>query len=377
MYYVLSIGVNNGPGANRLNFAEKDAVDVFRVLSGALGPPRVRGRYLLGTRATRAEVIATLVALALQPPEYLLLYFSGHGSEEGILVADGLLHYADLAQYLQRIRARAMMVILDTCHAAAYGRFVSPADVAGLGGIDDDHTWLRVLSEAHPGMRMLFATSAETLSRESLNAKNGFFTAALLHAFHHAEADLPAGSPKLISDLQAFVNACAFMQEQQTKNWKRPGSGIVPLHIQQPQFLGHLGDFPLVRSQVERAVGTATITNVAILPGLSVRVDFVVNGRRNVPTRWCVRLSHPDGSLIIGRSRRFVPAKDEHAEGGRIRFPVSVLDDDRASSIVLNSGWQLPVRWTFELLDDHDHRLARRSLMPSYFKGAPTPQLGW
>ncbi|WP_437982671.1 caspase family protein [Sorangium sp. So ce117] len=377
MYYVLSIGVNYGPGADLLRFAEKDAIDIFRVLSGALGPPRVGGKCLLGARATRAEMIAALNALAWQPPEHLLLYFSGHGSEEGILLADGLLHYDELADYVRIIRARAMMTILDTCHAAAYGRFVSPADVAGLGGIDEDLTWLRVLSEAHPGMRMLFATSAETLSRESPNAKNGFFTAALLHAFHHAEADLPAGSPKLISDLQAFVNACAFMQEQQTKNWKRPGSGIVPLHIQQPQFLGHLGDFPLVRSQVERAVGTATITNFAFLPGLSMRVDFVVNGRRNVPTRWRVRLSHPDGSLIDGRSHRFVPAKDEHADGGQIRFPVSVLDDDFASSFVLDSGRQLPVRWTFELLDDHGHQLARRSLMGSYFKGAPMSQLGW
>lgn len=375
MYYVLSIGVNYGPGADLLSFAEKDAIDVFRVFSGALGPPRVGGRCFLGARATRAEVLAALDALAWQQPEYLLLYFSGHGSEEGILLADGLLYYDELARYVRLIRARAIMTILDTCHAAAYGRFVSRAEVAGLGGIDDDLTWLRVLSEAHPGMRMLFATSADTLSRESPDAKNGLFTAALLHAFHHAEADLPAGSPKLISDLQAFVSACDFMQEQQTKKSKRPESDLVPLHIQQPQSLGHLGNFPLVRSQVERAVGTATITNFAVLRGLSVRVDFVVSGRRNIPTRWRVRLSHPDGSPIVSRSRRFVPAKDEHSEGGRIRFPVSVLDEDLASCLVLDDGWQLPVRWTFELLDDHDHLLARRSATRSYFRGAPQPQL--
>jgi hypothetical protein len=42
-YQVLCIGVNEGPGGATLKFAEKDAVDICKVFTGALGPPGLEG----------------------------------------------------------------------------------------------------------------------------------------------------------------------------------------------------------------------------------------------------------------------------------------------------------------------------------------------
>ena len=154
-YQVLCLGVNEGPGGSTLRFAEKDATDIYNVFTSALGPPRARGYCDTAEDANRQSVLARLRELARQPPEFLLLYFSGHGSKEGILLSDGLLEFSVLAQRLRAINTRTTLIIFDTCHAAAYGGFVREGDVAGVGDYEDELAWAKMLAQSRPGTRML------------------------------------------------------------------------------------------------------------------------------------------------------------------------------------------------------------------------------
>jgi hypothetical protein len=238
-YRILAIGVNRAKGQAPLECAEKDATDIVDMFTGGLGPPGVRAKSLVGSAATRGNVIANLDALASERPDRVLLFFSGHGSTKGIQLADQLLCYKCVARRLRGAEALSTVVVLDTCHAGAFARAERFDDLAG---VDEDLAWLQALVDARKGHRVLFATSETTLSREDREAGNGRFTAALLHALKNAPPDLYRDGIGFISDAAAFNTASRYMKER----WGTE---------QVPKKLGNLGDFPMVRSRLVQHMG--------------------------------------------------------------------------------------------------------------------------
>jgi hypothetical protein len=336
-YHVLTIGVNIGPDAPELRVAEKDAQDVHTSFVSPIGPPGASTVCLLGQDATVRRLANELDKLKAQPPLYLLIYFSGHGSDEGILLRDGLFRFEWLAKLLRQVDARSTIVILDSCHAAAYGRHVKTAEVAGID--EDTAIWLRALAAARPGMRLIFATSADQLSYETDN--NGRFTWAFLSALRSAAPDM---TQEFVSDLRAFLLASQLMEQRWGKE-------------QLPQMMGRLGDFPLVRRLDQRVVGTGWIDGVELDPSLNLKTRWGLLERAGVATRFkCVVLDDQNGLL----HQQEVPYQAQRAaESGRLTFSLPVaplLQHPRLSSLYV-AGQPLTLPWILVVEDQQGQRL--------------------
>src|SRR5690348_90347 len=104
VYRVVSVGVDNSWGQTPLHYAQRDADAVFRTFTGALGPATADGSFrLLGAEANGAALRFLLGALTFYQTDHLLFYFSGHGGDDGIALADGIFPYEELHAALQQI----------------------------------------------------------------------------------------------------------------------------------------------------------------------------------------------------------------------------------------------------------------------------------
>ena len=53
----------------------------------------------------------------IEREDTFLLYFSGHGTREGLCFTDGMVNLQSIVDYVERMRAERKIVILDCCHA--------------------------------------------------------------------------------------------------------------------------------------------------------------------------------------------------------------------------------------------------------------------
>jgi len=146
MYRVISCGVNGPSGAEPLQFAEKDAADVAALFQSALGPRELAGVALLqGADATGANILSALAEAVLEASDYLVFYFSGHGTDDGVAAADELLPYDDLAEMIRYVDALHVFFILDVCSAGSAAGFlnttvacraIATADDSAVGSTD-------------------------------------------------------------------------------------------------------------------------------------------------------------------------------------------------------------------------------------------------
>lgn len=344
MYRLLSIGVNNG-----LKYAEKDAADVHRFFTGGAGPLRdEQATLLVGRGATVAQVAEELGRLAQAAPDLLVLYFSGHGGTGGIQLADGKLPYEYLAAALRRLRGSRAVVILDTCRAGSFRRYLQQDKIAGLGALPDKR-WQELLAAAAPGARIYYSVPADKLSREGDGVENGHFTAAFLAGLTYARGDLDG----YVSDRAAFVAARAVMRE----HWP---------HDPLPEASGIGGDLPLAISQAPAPVGTATLPWVRLLRGsTSLGLRLGCDGRRHLPTRLEVALCDAQGNIISLREDQLSPGFD------RTEFELEVPLDRRRvlayrpirRALQGAGAW---LRWEVRVYDEHDRVLAAESVVERY-----------
>jgi hypothetical protein len=257
IYRIVSCGVNEGPGAEKLSFAEKDAEDVKRFFSSALGPVDESDvSVLLGSRAKVLDVRLALIGMALDTPTFAVFYFSGHGNEQGLLCADGLFPYADLVSDLRCIKASKSIVILDVCRAASYLDFLKEARERPSGRLALG--WFEALAHATPGSRLIFSAARDRNSGEGGLVRNGHFTWALLEALRTSPADISRSGHFWVSDQRAFSTARRLMI-------KKFGTK------QEPVERGLTGDLPLALSQAEVPVGEASIVQADVaVHGVSV-----------------------------------------------------------------------------------------------------------
>jgi len=286
-YQVVSAGVNEAPGQRRLAWAEKDAADIAAFVGSAQGPLRGSAPApLRGGGATRRSILSAIREAGLLS-DYLLFYFSGHGGERGIETADGLLEYEKLVRVIESVGAPHTMVVLDVCQAASYlDYFLKEAqvEVGGLEGLASP-SWLEMLAEATPSMRLVFSSGADRLSAESAalangrEVRNGHFTHSLLEVLKRAGGDLTSedGEHTWISDERAFVFTRSVMRRLFGDD-------------QDAVAVNLTGDFPLALSQLDAPIGDATFLSAKIEAG-HLAIDAFVEGREALDTRvrWEIR----------------------------------------------------------------------------------------
>jgi hypothetical protein len=352
-YRLISVGVNEALGLKPLRYAERDATSIARVFASGVGPLTDADVTLLrGYRATSHRLNLALGALAYNRPDHLVVYISSHGNELGVALVDGPYSFAALAEWLRRIGSPHTMVILDTCHAAAYARYAG-IEVGGLAGILD-LPWIVALAHATPGSRLMFSTGAKRTASEGGRVRHGHFTWALLRALANAPGDLRAGGECWISDAAAFAQARARMIQV-----------FGPRQV--PQAIGLTGDFPLAMSQAHAAVGDASIDEARLVSTSGqLAVEFCVTGRRHLPThlRWSLR--NAAGAEIAADTVDVATADDRGCYRGRISLPLDAAQRDRITRLLIRGRGRAPLAVTLSVEDHRARPLARTAVPLAY-----------
>ncbi len=338
LYCLLTCGVDFGQDAPPLTYAVKDAVDFRRTMIGALGPIDDRHAILL-KNVTKRQLREALQRVANLRPTYFVFFFSGHGSEVGILTADGILTHAELRGWIKAIKAPHSLVLLDACHAGAY--LTKSAVVSGLHGLTDD--WLTVLGNATPSNRVICATGADRASAEGGAVENGHFTWTLLRVLESKQADLRWNGTPWMSD-ELVYNA---VRRQMLRLF---GNEQVPVARRLT------ADFPLVRSQ-EAIIGAGALR--ADLGPDYLRITARLIGRRLLPTIVRYEALNPIGGAIAEGQMILLAEQDDEASWFDVQVPAAAICQDMVCRLY-GGGGPLPFRWAITLEDQHHRQLARR-----------------
>lgn len=202
---LITMGVNAPPNATALTFAESDAANVYRLFSSPSGPTWTSKHYGFGGQATSAAVDLTLFEMRGTCPDFLTLYFSGHGSDSGIALADRHYYYGEIVERLAGIQPKSSLLILDVCHAAGYQHALMLKEAAHRPAGLPVLPWRQQLALSVPGSRYMYSSKVDQNSHESAPF-GGHFTWSLLRALESLPGDLGQGKG-WISDHAAFVGA--------------------------------------------------------------------------------------------------------------------------------------------------------------------------
>ena len=199
--FVLAAGANDG-GADRvrLRYAVSDAGN-FTAVMGQMGGVDPENRVLL-SEPDRASFVAALHELAKRleqvPPTVrseVLLYYSGHADETGLLFAGERLTYRELRAQLDDIGADVRIAILDACASGAITRLKGGQRRAAF--LLDESTNTR-------GYAFLTSSSAEESAQESDRIGGSFFTHYLVSGMRGA-ADASDDGQVTLSEAYQFA----------------------------------------------------------------------------------------------------------------------------------------------------------------------------
>jgi len=220
--WALVIGVStykNIPPQSQLRYAHKDAEDFARFLrspqAGALAPTQVR--LLTEQQATVGALRSALhewLPAAAGPRDVVYIYFAGHGvigerNEPYLIAHDSdpqnlhatALPFRELNEAISRhIRAQAVVLIADACHAGGIGWAVSP------DALPQTNTALDSIAAADRMFLKLLASRGTERSYEDARwgGGHGIFTYSLLRGLQ-GEADRERDGFIRASELIEFV----------------------------------------------------------------------------------------------------------------------------------------------------------------------------
>ena len=202
-----------------LRYAALDAeamVDLIK--SGRLGNEwRIESR--VGNNATKDEVQGIMSRLEgeVQEDDLVLFYFAGHGftaadfddgrnffflyDSELDNMADSAVPFAEVREWLQRVKSRHALLILDTCHSGTIG-------TARGGWSSSDYAELsdrRAHQEA--GKIAITSSMGWQLSHESDERQLGYFTAALIDVLSSGSEVDNQGRFVMVEDFYERVRA--------------------------------------------------------------------------------------------------------------------------------------------------------------------------
>jgi len=351
VYHVISCGVNAPPSADILAYAEKDAEDIASVFQSAIGPVSSEGvTVLLGRDASEEGILTAFLEVAIRQPDYLVFYFSGHGNDDGIAAANGLIGYDTLASFIRMVDSPYTFVVLDVCSAASAAPFLKEARVGGVGALKE--SWLAALANATPGTRLIFSTGAGRKAGESKALANSVFTHYFVKALREASGDLSVDDVSWISDRRASFSA--------RRRMMLAGIEQVPL------FYNLTGDFPLAISQSEEPVGIAHFIRTTVSRN-SLDVAFRVQLREGLKTKLVWELSNGRGDVIASGSYKTDEAAATTASfSGSIPCPHDKLKSDIYTRVSAMTSGAAPVAWSLSLYDEANNLLDSGEVRATY-----------
>jgi hypothetical protein len=176
--FLLAAASNDGgPGMARLRFSGDDAQGIVSVMTSLGGVSEANSFLVL--EPDTGHFLSTLREVSLRMAAArdsglrveLMLYYSGHSDEEGLLLGSTRLPYAQLRQVLQNSPAEIRLAVLDAC--------ASGAALRTKGGIRREAFRIEG-ADGLRGVAFLTSSRAEESSQESDQLKGSFFTQAFL-----------------------------------------------------------------------------------------------------------------------------------------------------------------------------------------------------
>ena len=215
--WVLSIGVSEYAGTDsNLQFADADARAIAAVLQGQGDGPLYRAANTLlitNNEVSRESILASMDKFLGRagPDDVVVIFVAGHGVQDRVsgsyyflpsgATAENLLtaglRMSDFDEMVRVVRrqVRAVILMLDTCHAGAL-RLASP----DLRPADE----LPAVISVREGVFLLAATKPGEDSKEEPELAHGAFTYALLEGLEGA-ADAHGDGVLSVSDLFGYV----------------------------------------------------------------------------------------------------------------------------------------------------------------------------
>jgi hypothetical protein len=210
----LVIGANRG-AADRvpLRYAVADAerfADIISRMGGVLpadrqvlrDPTRAGLLEALGGTGTRAAE-----ARAADERVEVIVYFSGHADDKGLMLGRELLSYRELRDAVGALRADVGITILDACASGAITR---------LKGGTQHAAFLSGGENATQGYAFLTSSSEDEAAQESERLRGSFFTHALLSGLRGA-ADVTGDGRVTLNEAYQFAFSETLVQTTTTQ----------------------------------------------------------------------------------------------------------------------------------------------------------------
>jgi Caspase domain len=212
--FALMIGVNDGGAARaRLRYATSDARSMARVLEN-LGGVSTADLVFVDTPSRAATLdgfsrVEALMRSAATPGvrRELLVYYSGHSDEEGLLLGEDRIGYGELRARLAQVPAELRVAILDSCASGAFTR--------GKGGVRRP-PFLVDASADMRGHAFLTSSAATEVAQESDRIAASFFTYYLVSGLRGA-ADVNQDHRVTLQEAYQFASQETLARTERTK----------------------------------------------------------------------------------------------------------------------------------------------------------------
>jgi hypothetical protein len=212
--YALLIGVNDGgPARAKLRYATSDARSMARVLENLGGVSA--GDLVFVETPSRAATLAgfgkieALLRTGQTPGvrRELLVYYSGHSDEEGLLLGNERVTYDELRARIKDLPADLRVAILDSCASGAFTR--------GKGGVRRP-PFLVDASADMRGHAFLTSSAANEVAQESDRISASFFTHFLVSGLRGA-ADVNQDHRVTLQEAYQFASQETLARTERTR----------------------------------------------------------------------------------------------------------------------------------------------------------------
>ncbi len=288
--WLLAVGVSDYATASlTLEFADNDAEEITRVLRRAARGGRyreVKSLVLTNSQVTRASLLDGLANFLGQagPDDVAAMFFAGHGVRDlssgsyyflpypanpGNLLTEGV-RMNDFDEMLRIVRrnVRAVVVMLDTCHAGAFGlssdQVVSADEMAAQ-------------MSAGEGFFLLAASRPGEDSKENRTLGHGAFTYSILEALD-GRGDNDGDGALSVSELFGYVakRVPALTRGQQHPYHKTEGTDLILVSTKARNVAQVDGGLKLARAAPVLPTplrGNARTNSIAVLEFENLRAD--------------------------------------------------------------------------------------------------------
>ena len=200
--FAIVVGVSNYLDGNNLKYADDDASLIYQNMNSAFSNELKGGRItlLLNEKANVYNIKNALQTILNQANEndYIVFYFSGHGSPGAFCAYDGLLQHKDVKDIFVNSKAKYKLCVADACFSGS----ISNTQI--VSNYTDLH---------HDRICVLMSSKSNQTSIEFSGINQGIFSYYFVKGMH-GKADLNQDKYVTVGELFVYVKKMVSIDTQ-------------------------------------------------------------------------------------------------------------------------------------------------------------------